>query len=326
MVDSSHDEDRQRQLVHALLLEWTLETEVQRGRNFVDFLTVSPGPLGSRLDSGFVSFWVLETTETSPACANSGTVGAKPRSLCTWACRERHRLEPFSEVEINWMNWPIELPVDEAGKRRVVHRPRRFGGPFRQSRHTIGACQRAPVVTTIGAQPGPASPPENWPTGPRIVRAMLLHGHVQHIGSRGTSWGTEKRGQVRPDGCGIARHSSVDNLRLQGKLRWVRTDLPRHSWLRRLCQSPRRLDAAPSWPTSLPTRELGIPHERQWVVSPSKRPAGPKGTGVELALATVRARDLIRFGVLLKWFSIPMEGRLSVNWDEVAPCRRDLME
>ena len=49
LIDPSHGEELQRQIVQALLLEWTLEVEVQRGRNFIDFVTSSPGPLGMEL-------------------------------------------------------------------------------------------------------------------------------------------------------------------------------------------------------------------------------------------------------------------------------------
>jgi hypothetical protein len=42
----NRDEEILRQVVHALLLEWTFDVEVSRGMNFVDFVTSSLAPLG----------------------------------------------------------------------------------------------------------------------------------------------------------------------------------------------------------------------------------------------------------------------------------------
>ena len=317
MVDSSHDEDRQRQLVHALLLEWTLETEVQRGRNFVDFLTVSPGPLGIETRQRFRLFLgpgddrdiaslreLGDSRGETPVAVYLGLSGTSSTGVIFLGRDQLDELADQSGLLTKQASgeWSIDRDAlgdlsDSQDTRLALVNGLLWLRPLARNRVP-------PALRRTGR---PAH---------ELFERCFFTVMSSTFGARGTSWGTEKRGQVRPDGLlelpGTRQLTIYDcKASYDGYAPTYRdilgfADYVNHpaGWTPPPCGPPRFLLVSSGFRMS---GSGSFRHRRDQLAR--------KAPGVELA--TVRARDLIRFGVLLERSSIPMEGRLSVNWDEL---------
>ncbi len=136
------------------------------------------------------------------------------------------------------------------------------------------------------------------------------------FGARGTSWGTGKRGQVRPDGMlelpNTARLTIYDckasfdgySATYRDMLGFADYVVNPTGWHPPTGSPPRFLLVSSSFHMA---GNGSFSHRRDQLLR--------KAPGVDLA--AVRARDLIRFGVQLERANVPMEGRLSVNWDQL---------
>ena len=316
MIDRSRGDELQRQIIHALLLEWTLEVEVHRGRSYVDFVTSCPGPLGIETRQRFRLFLEVaderdvtalrdqsESRGETPVAillrgsnsAATGVVTLGPDQLNELADQSGVLTKPSSE------DWSIDTSAigdlaENQDTRLTLVNGLLWLRPLARNRVP-------PALRRTGR---PAH---------ELFERCFFTVMSSTFGARGTSWGTEKRGEVRPDGLLELPNAALTiydcKASFDGYAPTYRDILGFADYV--------------NHPTGWAPPASGQP--RFLVVSSAFRMSGTgsfrkrrdqlarKAPGVELA--TVRARDLIRFAVLLERSNVSMEGRLSVNGDQL---------
>ena len=317
MTGTSSDGELLRQVVHALLLEWTSDVEVGRGMDYVDFVTSSLAPLGIQTRQRFRLFTepvddaAITDLRELAAKGNEWPVAIAPEG--STATRGGVPVMGLAEL--------AEL-ADQSG---VVSR-RRSGewvidglalGDLAENDDTrltlvngllwLRALARDRVPPALRMTRRPAY---------ELFERCFFTVMSTTFGARGTSWGTERRGQVRPDGLlnlpNVARQVIYDcKASFEGYAPTYRDMLGFADYVR-----------APTGWTLTPGTQ-----PRFLLVSSSFRMSGAGSFGHRqeqltrklpgVGLSTIRARDLVRFAVQLERANVPLEGRVAVNWEQI---------
>lgn len=314
MVEALTDEERIRQILHALLLEWTLEVEVHRGRNYIDFVTSSLAPLGVNVRQRFRLFFgdvdeadfgslrvVCQASEETPVVVVTQYPSVGPSGMFVIGPAELDSLVDQSTVLTKGGDGSPAIESSSLGD-------------LSDERDT----RLALVNGLLWLRPLARNrvPPALRPTGRpahELFERCFFTVLSSTFAARGTSWGTNKRGEVRPDGL---------------------LDLPN-------AKRPTIYDCKASLEGYTPTHQdilsfadyvnnpvgwtpPGGPAPRFLVISSGFQMRGrgsftkrrdqllAKASGVDLV--TIRARDLVRFGVELERASLRIEGRMAIDW------------
>lgn len=316
MIEPSRDDELQRQIVHALLLEWTLDIEVHRGRNFVDFVTSSVGPLGLETRQRFRLFLdIADQRDLDALREQSEVAGQTPVAiLLRGSSVEPIGIRTLSPGQLN------EL-AEQSG---VLTRP--DAGQWSIDTSALGDLEenedtRLTLVNgLLWLRPLARNrvPPALRRTGRpahELFERCFFTVMCSTFGARGTSWGTEKRGEVRPDGLLELPNSELTIYDCKASSEGYKPSY------RDMLGFADYMTRPVGWtpPTARRPRFL--------VVSSAHRMSGrgsfrtrrdqlaAKAPGVELA--TVRARDLVRFGLILERANVSMEARLSLDWSRL---------
>ena len=312
-VASLGDEDL-RLLVHAVLLEWTLDVEVERGRDFVDFLATSIAPLGMRVRHRLRLFFrPADSGDVTALLLAARRAGDQPVAITV-----RGGQGPVGVLPSVTADGLIRL-VDESGHVS-------FGGDGRPivDREATGDLtdqtdtRLALVNGLLWLRPLSRDrvPPmlryASRPAHELFERCFFLV-MTSTFSIRGTSWGTERRGEVRPDGI-LDFPSEPKPVVYDCKASWAGFKPAYRDILGFADYLAHPVGWSP--PVGGPPRFLVISSDFRMSGSGSfahrARQLREKVPGA--TLTTIRARDLVRFGVAMERARVTLADRLTIDW------------
>lgn len=317
MTQAFESDEGLRQVVHALLLEWTLDVEVSRGMNFVDFVTTSLAPIGIPVRQRFRLF--LSAVDEADLAALRDTTNTAAETAVAIAPRgstvASHAIDLIdAEALASLTDQSAVLSVDRDGNWTI---DRLALGDLRDSNDTSlalvnGLLRLRPLARDRVPPPlRSAGRPAH-----ELFERCFFTVMTSSFGARGTSWGTERRGEVRPDGL----------IELANVSRPVIYDC-KASFLgyrpsyRDMLGFADYVNHPVGWtpPTGVFPRLLVVSSEfhMRGTGSFARRQAQLHAKAPGVDLTTVRARDLARFGLGLERSSLPLSGRLAINWETI---------
>lgn len=298
-------------VVHALMFEWTLEIEVSRGMNFVDFVTTSLAPIGLPVRQRFRLF--LGQVVEGDLVALRGAAEARGETGVAIAPRGS---AVASDVTAQIGVQELESLVEQSA---VVSRDWSVDGQALGDLTDSEDTRLALLNGLLHLRPlarDRVPPPLRQAGRPahELFERCFFVVMSSSFGARGTTWGTERRGEVRPDGLlelpGVARPVIYDcKASFVGYRPTYRdmlgfADYVNHpvGWTPPAGVSPRLL---------LISSELQMRKSGSFTVRQAQ--LHTKAPGVDLT--TMRARDLARFGLALERSSVPLPGRMAIDWE-----------
>lgn len=306
-----------RQVVHALLLEWTLDVEVSRGMNFVDFVTTSLAPIGIPVRQRFRLFFDevqdadLATLREVSNTASETAVAIAPRGY-TAGTRFVEMID--AEALGNLADQSAVVSVDRDRNWLV---DRLALGDLTDSNDTrLALVNGLLLLRPLARDRVPPSLRSVGRPAHELFERCFFTVMTSSFGARGTSWGTERRGEVRPDGL----------LELGGVNRPVIYDCKAsfagyRPTYRDMLGFADYVNHPVGWtpPAGVLPRLLVVSSEFQMrgTGSFARRQAQLHAKAPGVDLTTIRARDLARFGLGLERSSLPLAGRLAINWEAI---------
>lgn len=306
-----------RQVVHALLLEWTLDVEVSRGMNFVDFVTTSLAPIGMpvrqryRLFLNEVHDADLATLRDVSNTATETAVAIAPRG-CTAAIHIVDLID--AEALADLADQSAVLSVDRDRNWTV---DRMALGDLTDSNDTsLALVNGLLLLRPLARDRVPPSLRSAGRAAHELFERCFFTVMTSSFGARGTSWGTERRGEVRPDGLlelgNVSRPLIYDckasfvgyRPTYRDMLGFADYVIHPVGWTPPAGVLPRLLVVS----SEFQMRGTGSFARRQAQLH-------AKAPGVDLT--TIRARDLARFGLGLERSSLPLSGRLAIDWEAI---------
>jgi hypothetical protein len=306
-----------RQVVHALLLEWTLDVEVSRGMNFVDFVTTSLAPIGMPVRQRYRLFLegvrdadLTTLREVANAAAQTPVAIAPRGSTATIHVVELIDAERLADLA----DRSAVLSIDGDGNWTVDSLA--LGDLTDSNDTSLALVNGLLLLRPLARDRVPPSLRAAGRPAHELFERCFFTVMTSSFGARGTSWGTERRGEVRPDGL----------LELGNVTRPVIYDC-KASFVgyrpayRDILGFADYVNHPVGWtpPTGVLPRLLVVSSEFQMRGKGSfahrKAQLHAKAPGVDLT--TVRARDLARFGLGLERSSLPLAGRLAIDWEAI---------